>query len=701
MWAHLIHTSMLNALVSVPLAFWALEWTWDGGRARGMVIGAGAIACQVFAGHLQDTLLTAMALGLYGAYRALIEPRAQARAFVLGTTCGLVMLGVLLSAVQWIPSKELLDRTPRGAGLSWSDLTHGSWDPELLPSLVVREAYGTRAKDTDWMDGYYPYHEMNAYLGLVALALAVVGGAASRDRWVGFWIILAGLGGVMMLGRYTALFDLMPKLPVLGSSRIPVRYHLWVSLAVAALSAVGADRLARPGWVKIRGGVALALGMTLVALPILYYIYEPAWTETWRWTKSYHLTRYRALREELLVSSGRTLAVALAGWAVAAWAASSSRAGTRRRVAGVLPLLVIADLLGAHWNDAPSINPDYWTKPPQTAARILAQPDHQRVFGLGVLHAGEPGYAAGQVNERRFFEARDTLAWSLAPVWGLRSSAGETPIHPRRFNAFTDNARLGQGRFDVEGVTHFLTHQGEEVPGWPRGVLVGSASIHRNPTALPRARLMGQPVYAAGEDAAVQAVRSLGRAVKDRLIVEDPTRPLDEGTIVSGEARVIHEVPEQVELETKCSSASYLFLADAFDPGWTAEVDGRNAPVWPAIVAFRAVYVPAGDHRVVFHYQPAGFMAGLAISVLGLVLGLIAFGWPARRSILDSAHGGLAWPRGWPRWELIAIVLLIAASAISIHGGRLELSSRWTGSVHRFTWGAGIEAMRANRSLAP
>ncbi len=246
-WAHLIHTSMNNALISVPLVFWAIEASWDGGRIRGLALGGLALACQVFAGHLQDTILTIGALGLYTLYRAATAPTWRARATVVGFARGLVGLGVAVAAVQWVPSKNLLDRSPRVGGLTWEQITYGSWSPELLPTLVVREAYGTLPRDTDWMDGYYPYHEMNAYMGLIALSLAVVGAGAWRDRWVGFWVVLAGVGGVFMLGRYTALFDYMNLVPVVGSSRIPVRYHLWVSLAVAVLAAVGVDRLARPG----------------------------------------------------------------------------------------------------------------------------------------------------------------------------------------------------------------------------------------------------------------------------------------------------------------------------------------------------------------------------------------------------------------------------------------------------------------------
>ena len=234
-WAHLVHTSMINAMVSVPVALWALEVAWSGGRLRAALIGSLALAMQVFAGHLQDSLLTGTLIGLYGLYRGLTESGAGRRSFASGTAVVLVGLGVLIAGVQWVPSKELIDRSPRAAGIPWEELTYGSWHPELLPSMIVREAFGTRARDTDWMDGFYPYHEMNTYLGMIALALAVIGGAAFRDRWVAFWVIVAGLALALMLGRYTFLFDHMTEVPFLGRGRVPVRYHLWFSAAIAAL----------------------------------------------------------------------------------------------------------------------------------------------------------------------------------------------------------------------------------------------------------------------------------------------------------------------------------------------------------------------------------------------------------------------------------------------------------------------------------
>jgi hypothetical protein len=695
-WAHLIHTSMINALASVPLLFWALEAAWEGGRLRPVALGALAMACQVFAGHLQDTILTAGAVGLYVSYRAATERGRRARLAVLGVGTGLVALALLVSAVQWIPSKELLDRSPRAEGLTWGKLTYGSWHPELLPSLIVREAYGTRARDTDWMDGYYPYHEMDAYLGLIAMALAIVGGAAYRDRWVGFWVILAGVGGLLMLGRYTFLFDQAHRIPIAGSSRVPVRFHLWVALATSALSAVGVDRLSRAefGTVRLRGAVAMMGLLALASIPILIYIYAPVWSQ--RWTHPYHLARFRWLGRELGVATLRTFALAVLAWGLATSASRATDPRRRARLSSALPVLVIADLLGAHIADVPTITPVYWTVPPPSARRLKADPSCVRVFGIAEKSAGEPGYASEPVD---FLSVRDPLGWSLPPVWGLASSAGETPMIARRFLAYTDNVKPRRGRFDIEGVTHMLVGQSM------RGAFgsyeqVGAAYIARNPGALPRVRLLGRPCYVAGESEAIAAAVRLGAEVRLRPVVEDPDRPLPEDTDVdaSGKAEIVREVPERVEIATDAATDAYLVLADTYDPGWSATVDGRPAPIRPAWITFRAVFVPRGRHTVVFRYRPAGFGLGLALTGVGLLLALGCLVAPRRPHALADEHGDLDWPRAWPRWGLAVLILIVLGSTIAPSRSGLAVQGRWKESFHPFTWDAGIKSMRQQPS---
>lgn len=692
MWSHVIHTSMVNALPSVPLAVWALECAWAGGRLRPLAPGAGAIACQVFAGHLQDTILTSLVVGLYGLYRATIE-RGRGRGFALGSAVGMVLLAGLLSAVQWVPSKELLDRSPRSGGLSWGDLTYGSWSPELLPTLVVREAYGTRSHDTDWMDGFYPYQEMDAYLGLLGLGLAAIGAGAYRDRWVGFWLALVGIGAVLMLGRYTVLFDAMHRIPIVGSARIPVRYHLWVSLGVAALVAVGIDRIARPGAVPLRGAVLVIVALVLASLPILYRAYEPVWTQPERWTTPYHRARYGWLGDELAWATIRTGGLTLLGLWAAAQAVRSGDSGRRAGAAALLPVIILADLLGAHWNEVPTVSPRYWTVPPRSAQYLKEQPDVGRIYGLGAYSAGEPGYAVKPVD---LFAARDTLAWSLAPVWGLRSSGSITPIFDRRLLLYELAAVAGRTRFDFESVTHLLAGDaGSDFERFGKPLRRGAAYIYRNRGALPRARIAGRPIYVKDAVEAARVLRARRREVLDHLIVEDPTRPLGERVEATGTARIVVDEPERVEVEAASAGPAYLVLADTFDPGWHAFLDGREVPIRPAYAAFRAVYLAGGTHKIVFTYEPAGFRAGLIVSGIGALLaaGMLARRRPVAR--LEDEHGEASWPLRWPVWGLLAALAFVGVSVIGVReGGRPGVQRRWTGSFHRFTWGAKIEGMK-------
>ncbi len=112
----------------------------------------------------------------------------------------------------------------------------------------------------------------------------MIGAATSRDRWVAFWIVLTILGGLLMLGRYTVALRPRHRIPIAGSSRIPVRFHLWVSLAVAALASVGVDHLERGLPLRPRAAFWLVFALIVASIPILLYAYTPALTDTRRWS---------------------------------------------------------------------------------------------------------------------------------------------------------------------------------------------------------------------------------------------------------------------------------------------------------------------------------------------------------------------------------------------------------------------------------
>ena len=700
-WAHFVHTSMINALTSVPWLLWCLEDIWCTKNRRGYVIGGLALACQVFAGHLQDAILTGGLLFTYALAVALGTREWKNRLAVLTPVLGIGLLGVLFSAVQWIPSKELIDRSPRAGGLTWDEMTYGSWHPELLPTLLIREAYGTRARDTDWIDGFYPYHEMNIYMGVVGLFLAMLGAAANRDRWVASWLIVTAVGILLILGRFTFLMDLLPKVPLIGSGRIPVRYHLWVAMATSALAAVGVDRLGRIrlglGPVSVRTAWICLGTLGLISIPILLYAYSPVWNEPYRWNTRYHQLRYQWLAWEWIEAVGRTFFLLAILSMVLHALTKPGPIGKQPWVLAGLPLLCLGDLLLTHRFDVARIDPQYWSQPPASARWLAEQSDVVRIFGEHSKSSGEPGYASEQID---FMSIRETLSWSLAPVWNLSSITGETPIISKRRLAFTDTAPT-PWRHVLEGLTHVIS----SLPGSERrlgpGVKLGSVTVHPNPEALPRLRILGKPLFASNVEEAKRLLIERASELPQKLVLESLTPLEDVPEEARGSASLIQDLPERVVAKVDAETPLFLVLADTFDPGWKATVDGQAAEIRPAYIAFRSVYVPPGQHTVEFTYEPKGFRSGLLVSVLGLVLLLFVSYRRPFEGVTIPTSGDLGWSSYWPRWVVLGMILVIGLSIPAVKDGHLSVQQRWNQSLHRFTWGAGLEAIEQAPSAGP
>lgn len=74
--------------------------------------------------------------------------------------------------------------------------------------------------------------------------------------------------------------------------------------------------------------------------------------------------------------------------------------------------------------------------------------------------------------------------------------------------------------------------------------------------------------------------------------------------------------PNAVELTFDAQSAGLLVLKDIFTPGWSATLNGRDAPIVRVNGLVRGVFVPAaGPYTLRFSYQPASFVSGVYLSL--------------------------------------------------------------------------------------
>lgn len=70
----------------------------------------------------------------------------------------------------------------------------------------------------------------------------------------------------------------------------------------------------------------------------------------------------------------------------------------------------------------------------------------------------------------------------------------------------------------------------------------------------------------------------------------------------------------RIRVHCKLGQPGLLMLMDSWSPRWKASVDGKNAYIGRADITFRAVALPAGEHEVVFWYQPLSLVVGESVS---------------------------------------------------------------------------------------
>lgn len=75
--------------------------------------------------------------------------------------------------------------------------------------------------------------------------------------------------------------------------------------------------------------------------------------------------------------------------------------------------------------------------------------------------------------------------------------------------------------------------------------------------------------------------------------------------------KVVSYVPSRVELDVDVDRSGILLFRDNYHPSWLAFVDGVPTRLETANLAFKAVPLGKGRHRVIFEYRPLGFLCAL------------------------------------------------------------------------------------------
>jgi len=264
MLTHLGHTSRIAAAAWLPWIMLAIEGLYQAGswrtRWRWVTLGAIFVALELFAGEPQMTFYIVLVGGAYGLLTATWRAVGKQRWHFVAGTGALAVCGLLLSMIQLLPERELLQQGER-AKIGYEYFSLYSLPPSHVLTLIFPYFFGGAAAPPYKVDywGEWSLSEACCYVGALTLLLGLVAvfgrkpktaqSAAAlpsdHSQLVIFWAGVALLASVLAFGDYLpfGLNYLLYRIPVYNLFRASNRHLLEITFALSVLAGLGLSSL--------------------------------------------------------------------------------------------------------------------------------------------------------------------------------------------------------------------------------------------------------------------------------------------------------------------------------------------------------------------------------------------------------------------------------------------------------------------------
>jgi hypothetical protein len=437
------HINIVHTAAMLPWVLWALErYVSNGNRGRGAWLAA-LVALQAFAGHQQTLFYSLMLVAAYAIVMALTNLVKRKRYLF---SLAFMAAGVLLAAVQIVPTFELLRNSPR-ATATYDFFSSFSMPRSFVSTFVAPYVLGGgdgRLFRAPYISQAF-YVEYAAYAGILAIMLALVALLLKPDTRSKFWALAAVGGLVLALGSGVPLnlYRVIYYIPILNLFRVPARHLMEVDFAIAVLAGRGLTSLAamRGSKPALRRVAIIAGSVFLLTVLIV----------TWWRPSGFHLERQApvsVLRAPELFMP--ILFAGLSAWALWAFA-------RRRRVSTVLLLAILAtDLMvwgqSSGWYTSSRRIPEEFWGVPETV-QLLRDQAPRDPAGYRILTTRETFDPAGSASASPR-QPSDWVLWiepDVYMMYGIQNAAGYDGFGLERYSQLAGQMKLWGELTDPNG----------------------------------------------------------------------------------------------------------------------------------------------------------------------------------------------------------------------------------------------------------
>ncbi len=640
------HEAKMLVIGLFPLMVWGLYRGLETGRLIYYLVVAVAVGAGIYTPHLQMLYYALCGLGIIFAARLVhlfYCERNIAAAFRRSLlSAGAVCLGLAIGAMgvfpqYWYTRTESRRALENGGGKGLEYAQTWSLHPEEIASLVIPEFahFDDPDRRTRNYWGRNPFKLNSEYFGIAVLFFAALAfGRVRRDPRISIFLLLFLIALAFALGPHTFLhgyaYRYIPGMKVL---RAPGMIAFLFAFPACVLAAIGLQRVLYPTDISPQSRRNLAIGAAVAVLLLLGVALAPqgainAWNGLF-WSDIPDSAVRVAQANSHNLSRGAMLAAMLV--AVLAFL-------TWKRLGGAVSPAVFGCLL------IPLMLFDTWRIDRQFLRYFDPglQPPPERVYGDLLRYFNQDA------------DLYRVLFVSQLSVPPPHMGAGKRTIVDRvrvdyhepftmlRYDRITEPQTLRH--FPILNLlnTRYVVTR-EPFPGSPASVVANGLHIYRNDFALPWFYLASRYRIETDEARILELLSEPGFKPDETVILEaEPdgfsaddadTRSKDPIEKVAYGERGGH-----IELNVNAGGPRILVISENYHPFWHAYVDGEERPLFRANYAWKAVAVPAGEHRVELRFHDPIATACRWITLLSTLCAIAcAAGWYWRQRSGDAA----------------------------------------------------------------
>ena len=511
-------------------------------------------------------------------------------------------------------STSVLDQTDdTKKGTTWDYATQWSFHPLETISFIYPYYYGlqnfsvkNKSEPKKFMKqasywGYMPFTQSTHYLGLLIVILSFFSlwyyfkykeqNNTEMILWtISIIILVIGFGSHLPL-FYKPLFKFAP---FFSKFRVPSMIYMMLSLTMPMIAAISIDKITNEKYKKGIFRDSLKVFGVFIFFSIILFLFGESllsFSSPGDNRFIHYIEIVKDIRLELF-NKGILLALLICFGALTIIFLYSKNKISKDRFSFILIVILVFDLWVINneflsLKDSKSMKNSFVQT--QDVKYLIADTSAYRVFPADEIDANKYGY------------------------WNIQSIGGYHAVKLRHYQDLMD---VGGFRrpviLNMLNVKYIITNKKIENKAFKK--IEGNNNLYENLDVMPRSWVVGDINFVKNQKASLLSIMDMSFRPDQTATVLDYTGP-DLIDYKGGNSKIIKTSSNEIIINCKTIGGGLLVLSEIYyGPGWKCKINGIPSDIYQTNHILRSVYVPSGEHEVIFYYDDSDWIVAKIVS---------------------------------------------------------------------------------------